>query len=629
MQPGDILDGKYQIFEKIGKGGISTIFKAWHLNLQKYVVIKKIADTFYDDLDSRIEVDILKKLHHTNLPQVYDFLQVNGQIYTVMDFISGNDLKHYIESGYSFAEEQLIFWLRQILEVLVYLHEQTPPVIHCDIKPANIMITESGDVCLIDFNISLDGVYTDLLGISYQYAAPEQYEMVMSMNKRGREIIQLDERLDLYSLGAVYYRLLTGIVPQADLSLHIPLRKCQTACSDGLRAIIEKAMEPDREKRYKKARAMLEAINAIEKQDRLYKRIMTGFCQGMAACIILLALGIYFTIYGIDTVRQEEYQYEFSRLRENFEAQESTQTINQGMHILNNRDYKKILLERSEERAEILYAISNSYSRENNLTAAIYYIEEAITFADDIGLSGQYYQEYVSLLIKAGEEQRIEQVLSEASERGIASWQIEFMMGEVYIAQGMYNKALATFADIIGESDDGDVLGASYIQAALIYSMKEDYAASIEMLKHAEYYITDRNIYRQMAAYSMELALSCSNSAAALEYRKNAIKCYEKLCNMQNAADMDKLNLAILYIVNQQNYDAEIILEDMNGKEDYRIYMYLTYAHLNIQNEKKQELRDYQSVLSYYQKAEETYEKAGYPTDDNMQQLRIVVKELK
>lgn len=177
LRQGDVLMNRYQLMEKIGQGGTGIIYKAYDLNLQKYVVVKKIKDNFVDSLNNRAEVDILKKLNHQYLPQVYDFIVVERQVFTVMDFIDGCELKHYQDFGYTIDERTLKRWLEQLLEVLDYLHSQNPKIIHSDIKPANIMITRENNVCLIDFNISLgDGDTSSIYGISEHFAAPEQKE---------------------------------------------------------------------------------------------------------------------------------------------------------------------------------------------------------------------------------------------------------------------------------------------------------------------------------------------------------------------------------------------------------------------------------------------------------------------
>ena len=127
IQRGDILANTYQIIDEIGSGGTGIIYLAEHLHLRKKVVVKKIKDHFVGQVNGRVEVDILKRLHHTNLPQVYDFLNIDSSIYTVMDYIEGKDLQKYLDQGYTFPEELVRNWLVDLCEVLWYLHSQNKP----------------------------------------------------------------------------------------------------------------------------------------------------------------------------------------------------------------------------------------------------------------------------------------------------------------------------------------------------------------------------------------------------------------------------------------------------------------------------------------------------------------------
>lgn len=215
MNNGTILNNTYQIIKSIGSGGVGIIYLGYHLNLQKHVVIKKVKDHCSGLMNNRIEVDILKSLHHTYLPQVYDFLEIDDGIFTVMDYISGHDLMYYLESGYQFPEEQIVLWMKQLCEVLAYLRSRKPPIIHCDIKPGNIMITDEGNICLIDFNISLDGENNkDLVGLSGLYASPEQVKKAEYKMRYGSgDKVKMDQRTDIFSLGAVFYYIMTGIKP--------------------------------------------------------------------------------------------------------------------------------------------------------------------------------------------------------------------------------------------------------------------------------------------------------------------------------------------------------------------------------------------------------------------------------
>ncbi len=140
MEQGQVMGQLYQIIEEIGHGGTGVIYKAYHLRLGKYVVIKKIKDHFTGSVNVRTEADILKKLRHTCLPQVYDFIQEGSQVFTVMDYIDGYDLEYYLEQGICFPPQQLLVWLRELCGVLMYLHSQNPPILHSDyrsILPSN------------------------------------------------------------------------------------------------------------------------------------------------------------------------------------------------------------------------------------------------------------------------------------------------------------------------------------------------------------------------------------------------------------------------------------------------------------------------------------------------------------
>ena len=177
LAQGTILGDTYEIIEQIGMGGGGIVYRARHLRLQTDVVVKKIKDEVADRLELRKEADILKNLKHPYLPRVYDFIETQDGVYTVMDYISGENMEDAVKKHGRFSQKQVRKWAEQLGEALAYLHGQNPPVIHSDIKPANIMLTQDGDICLIDFNISL-ALGEDMesaVGISAGFSPPEQY----------------------------------------------------------------------------------------------------------------------------------------------------------------------------------------------------------------------------------------------------------------------------------------------------------------------------------------------------------------------------------------------------------------------------------------------------------------------
>lgn len=177
LNKGDILEQTYEIIEEIGSGGGGIVYRARHLRLQTDVVVKKIKDEVLGKVESRQEADILKKLKHPYLPRVYDFIEREDGVYTVMDFIHGENLDSAVKKHGKYSQKQVKKWAEQLGAALAYLHSQVPPIIHSDIKPANIMLTKDGDICLIDFNISLamGGTMESAVGISAGYSPPEQY----------------------------------------------------------------------------------------------------------------------------------------------------------------------------------------------------------------------------------------------------------------------------------------------------------------------------------------------------------------------------------------------------------------------------------------------------------------------
>lgn len=176
----------YEVYEEIGSGGGGAVYRAFHKNLKKQVVIKKAHSTTSNEATKRAEVDILKNLHHPYLPQVFNYYDINGISYTVMDYIEGRSFGDMLKKGVRFSEKQIIKYATQLCEAVAYLHSRKIPIIHGDIKPDNIMLTAEDNICLIDFNISGmsgDGVATTL-GYTPGYGAPEQYRQFEALRQQ-------------------------------------------------------------------------------------------------------------------------------------------------------------------------------------------------------------------------------------------------------------------------------------------------------------------------------------------------------------------------------------------------------------------------------------------------------------
>lgn len=333
MANSDVIAGIYEIHQQIGAGGGGTVYLGRHLRLQKLVVLKADKRSLSAKEETlRREVDMLKNLSQSYIPQVYDFVQENGVVYTVMDYIEGESLDKLLARGQKIEQAEVIRWACQLLEALSYLH-QVPPhgILHGDIKPANIMLRPNGDICLIDFNIALalgeDGAVK--VGFSRGYASPEHYgisygskhhyseqtevddpektEVSFSAGSvtRSQPGVLLDVRSDIYSLGATLYHLLSGRKPQQRAEDVKPLTEQE--CSPAVAAIIQKAMAPEPEKRYQTAEEMRMAFLELPVKDiRMVRHKRRKLCTGISVTLLFLAgVGCCFEGMQLKNQRQQ------------------------------------------------------------------------------------------------------------------------------------------------------------------------------------------------------------------------------------------------------------------------------------------------------------------------------------
>lgn len=329
----DIIASTYEVLEMIGSGGGGTVYLARHLRLNKKVVLKADKRKLTANLDLlRREVDALKDLSHTYIPQVYDFFAEGDTVYTVMDYIEGESLDKPLKRGEVFSQPQVIKWAKQLLEALCYLHSPThgdPPrgIVHSDIKPANIMRTPHGDICLIDFNIALALGEKNVVGRSAGYASPEHYgldfssdttmtenntELIdsgtatvpMSEPSTSKKVIIPDMRSDIYSLGATLYHLLSGVKPAKNALDVLPLSTKDF--SPQIVKIITKAMEPNPDMRYQTAEAMLYDFEHLRENDPRVKRRKVMCSVTVPVLVLAIVGGAFSSFTGLKRMEAEQ-----------------------------------------------------------------------------------------------------------------------------------------------------------------------------------------------------------------------------------------------------------------------------------------------------------------------------------
>lgn len=216
LAPNTMVQNRYLVVQSIGKGGMGEVYLAVDQRLGSAVALKRTlfeADNALGNAFER-EAKILGRLRHPVLPKVIDhFIDGEGQ-FLVMEHISGDDLAKRLESAAKpFPLSWVMFWADQLLDALNYLHSHEPPIIHRDIKPQNLKLTDDNHIVLLDFGLSKDFDSTpskaneppgtgSVVGYSPHFASMEQI--------RGTGT---DARSDLYSMSATLYQLLTNTIP--------------------------------------------------------------------------------------------------------------------------------------------------------------------------------------------------------------------------------------------------------------------------------------------------------------------------------------------------------------------------------------------------------------------------------
>ncbi|MGL5808033.1 MAG: serine/threonine protein kinase [Xenococcaceae cyanobacterium] len=260
-QSGDIILERYVILNKLGQGGTAITYAAKDLQTEEQVAIKVLSLQKLDDwkkieLFDR-EAKILQQLNHPAIPKYLDYFQIETEddnlFYIVQQLALGKSLATLTEEGWQPDEETVKQIAEQVLDILTYLQQLVPPVIHRDIKPQNIIRSDRGEIFLVDFGAVQDTYHLTVMGSTvvgtYGYMAPEQF--------RGQAFLSTD----LYGLGTTLLFLLTGQSPS-----ELPQRKLKIDFRNSVKISskfadwIDRLLEPDRDLRFNNAEFALDVL---------------------------------------------------------------------------------------------------------------------------------------------------------------------------------------------------------------------------------------------------------------------------------------------------------------------------------------------------------------------------------
>ncbi len=267
LKPGTVLQDRYRIERSLGRGGSGAVYLSQDSRLAgKQWAIKELVCKDSTQLQSartrfEREASMLARLRHRNLPLIVDYFFEAPSQFLVMEFVDGPTLAALIEKEGPAPEAQALRWALEMGRVLDYLHSQSPPIIFRDLKPENIMVTEERHLKLIDFGLARHfdpemGRRDTQPSGSVGYAPPEQWED------------RVDERSDLYSLGATIYFILTGKPPSPVYGSH-RLKPHRSDIEARTEDLVLKCMQPDPALRYSSAGELIRDLLLLLSDPRM------------------------------------------------------------------------------------------------------------------------------------------------------------------------------------------------------------------------------------------------------------------------------------------------------------------------------------------------------------------------
>lgn len=755
MQYPEALTNTYEIYEEIGSGGGGTVYRALHKRLKKMVVLKKIKGTSGSMEEYRTEVDILKNLRHSYLPQVLDFIEVPEGVFTVMDYIPGKSMRQRMDEGHRFGEKEILKYASQLCEALAYLHAQNPPIVHGDIKPDNIMLTPEDNVCLIDFNISgmFEGKGARTVGYTPGFSAPEQVsafeearrllqqggaiqtgqngpkqmrpgtrpqagtgeavlsgaetetlyldnakeqattllqegaenatvlldseeaayqpqeaakeysvtvlEPLAASRKQTEAKTRIDCRSDVFSLGATLYTMLTGKL------LAPGKRNAIGEISDGLGAILAKAVSYQPEHRFADAGKMLSALRQVHKKDKSYRRMVFRQNAMMVFLLALLVCSGFAIAHGkqkMEMERKERYQALVEQMEEGLDSgmeEASFEALYQeaiGMEPENIAAYaakayylheyqgeetvlaylKKTLAQPltgdPSIKGNVYFLYAECYFQAGDYSNARYNYEKALHLRQD---NAEVYRDYAISLVYLGEIEKAKQVLETSVNNGMQQADVYMIQGELERIAGDPQKALDFFSQVLSQKPEDYLKQRAYVMASRTrqaIGTTEALSEDVSWLQQGIAELGHANLPLLYEALVQDY-ITLGEMTSEREYLSSAVGVLEKI--VENHWDT-LTTYSNLIVLTEQTGDLTAAAawgEKMQKAypDSYITYMRLAFVELDIQKQLDNEERDYRRFAECYRQAKQYAEEQlrGNVTDSELLMLDAAYRQVK
>ena len=650
---------RYEIYRKLGAGTGGVVYLGYDRQVGREVAIKVTPIGNASIQKVRHEVDILKKLRHQSLPQLHDFWIENQKVHMVMSYISGQSLDSILKGRKRPTKEQLLDIAIQLVDVVHYLHTQSPPVIHGDIKPGNIMLTEKGKICLVDFNISflLDN---DVIGYTVGYTSPEQQQYAEEKRRTGRKPpgVFVTPLSDIYSIGATLYHLATGF-KRMSYNDFIHKKEIKRYYGDVFAKIVKRAMEADSRKRYNNAYDLYNALKGTTEQEvlqRQYKRsrMIKRIVIFVSFFAIIGAIGLGVNLYQRRQVSrydqlvasQRSYREagDFDRNQELFflareifpEGVESfyqkalgyfqQERYEEAIDFIEHEiDVNRGLQDNPERLVDVYHLLAESYFRINAFREAV------ATYDRLFEVGGQdnmvIVRDYTIALINNDQLGRAYSVLDNAIEDGMGEDFVYYIRGEISYTEGGFEAAIADFTQAVALTQDTSMQIRAYLMLSRIHEEMGNRERERQVLMEAVDVIPigQRNpLLQRLAQVNIDLGKNTGNHS----YFVDAIEVSQLIVEQYRATFTTYNNIVVLSKEIGDFVTASTTLDIMEERfgESYIIYMRRAFMEIDLQELRNIDQRDYTEFLRYYNMAMALYQEQqrGNDTDFEMAELEIL-----
>lgn len=660
LNNGSIIDGTYQIICKIGDLEGSRVYRARHLKQQCDVIVRQLGKGAVGSKISNEVVLLLKSMSSEHLPVIYDVLSCEGDIYSIEEEKKGILLDTYVRQRGRLTYAQAYAFVMQLVDVLVYLHGEIR-ITHANILPQNIVIEPDGEMLwLTNMDIGRALGFTEYSSggeVSLGFLAPEQYLIAVE-----HQAARLTSATDIYCAGCVIYYMLTGYAPDTRYDQVIPIRSLKLDVEQGFQQIIEKMMEYQPNDRFHDAMELRHEIDECYKLDKRYRKIRRRRRSCMIMATLFLLAGIGMIAGGIYKNRLDDRTYYTDRLnaaddcvlkKEYYDARDIIMDLENDYPESLELYYREILcMYRAKDyedciaRAQMImkdhfprefsdeddcplgdfyHVLAQSCYRIEEYEDAQEYIERALEYYDQ---NYEYYRDYCLILVAQGKVDKAEGELGVSEDLEWDELDHIYVEAKIAFALEDYASAAEKYLRVIDDSEDDEIVRDAYISCAASYDSMRDYGDEAAILQRAILVYSEDNFYSLQLAGTY-MAWGDEEEYSSKEYYTKALQLYEELMDQLPDDFEVRDHITELYFKLGDYTAAEKLLLDMPDtfRNQYRVYMWLSYIEDEKQGQLKKKKRDYHQMQKYYEKARSLY--SSSLEDYDMEDLEERMAQLK